>query len=104
MRYLFLVAALSLPAGLAALALHDQQFLVSTAGEPCVRPLDITNVNNDRPHSYDSFGSKIEEWRFDEGPADNATGNLIFDTVHSLLQHWSNTRYRNGPYHFPLRC
>ncbi|KAJ7027118.1 hypothetical protein C8F04DRAFT_1399656 [Mycena alexandri] len=26
----------------------------------------------------------------------NSTGNLIFDTVHSFLQHWPNTRYRNG--------
>ncbi|KIK40115.1 hypothetical protein CY34DRAFT_13942 [Suillus luteus UH-Slu-Lm8-n1] len=94
MRYQSLVAALSL-LGSAALALHDQQFPISTAGEPCVRPLDITNLNNGKPHSY-SFGSNIEEWRFDEGPAENATGNLIFDTVHSLLQHWSNTRYRNG--------
>jgi hypothetical protein len=32
-------------------------------------------------------------------PNANATGQLIFDTVNSLLQHWSNTRYRNGMYH-----
>ncbi|KAJ7451347.1 hypothetical protein FB451DRAFT_1342758 [Mycena latifolia] len=30
------------------------------------------------------------------GPDINATGHLIFDTVNSLLQHWPNTRYRNG--------
>ncbi|KAJ7693075.1 hypothetical protein B0H17DRAFT_1200141 [Mycena rosella] len=29
-------------------------------------------------------------------PGANATGQLIFDTVNSLLQHWPNTRYRNG--------
>ncbi|KAJ6507653.1 hypothetical protein DFH09DRAFT_276670 [Mycena vulgaris] len=29
-------------------------------------------------------------------PDANATGHLIFDTVSSLLQHWPNTRYRNG--------
>ncbi|KAJ7476591.1 hypothetical protein FB451DRAFT_1243603 [Mycena latifolia] len=29
-------------------------------------------------------------------PDVNATGNLIFDTVNSLLQHWPNTRYRIG--------
>ncbi|KAG2093518.1 uncharacterized protein F5147DRAFT_779321 [Suillus discolor] len=87
-----LVAALSL--GSAALALHDQ-FPVNTADETWVRPLDITNFDNDKPHS-DSFGSKTEQWRFDEGPAENATANLIFDTVHSFLQHWPNTRYRNG--------
>jgi len=30
------------------------------------------------------------------GPSVNATGNLIFATATSLLQHWPNTRYRNG--------
>ncbi|KAG1779206.1 hypothetical protein EV702DRAFT_1091068 [Suillus placidus] len=94
MRCQSLVAALSL-LGSAALALHDQQFPVSTAGETSVRPLDITNLNNGKPNSY-SLGSKTEQWRFDEGPPENATGNLIFDTVYSLLQHWPNTRYRNG--------
>ncbi|KAG2145287.1 uncharacterized protein EDB93DRAFT_512040 [Suillus bovinus] len=74
MRYQSFVVALSF--GSAALALHHQQFPVSAAGE--------------------TSGSKIEQWRFDEGPAENATGNLIFDTVHSLLQHWPNTRHRNG--------
>ncbi|KAJ6577751.1 hypothetical protein B0H19DRAFT_1121283 [Mycena capillaripes] len=29
-------------------------------------------------------------------PDANATGNLIFEGVNSLLQHWPNTRYRNG--------
>ncbi|KAJ7171507.1 hypothetical protein C8R46DRAFT_1175711 [Mycena filopes] len=29
-------------------------------------------------------------------PDPNATGHLIFDTVNSFLQHWPNTRYRNG--------
>jgi hypothetical protein len=92
MRPHSLVAALSL--GLTALALRDQ-FPINTADEVCVQPSDVTNSNNDKLNSY-SFGSKTEQWRFDEGPSENATGNLIFDTVHSLLQHWPNTRYRNG--------
>ncbi|KAJ7928343.1 hypothetical protein B0H13DRAFT_1968379 [Mycena leptocephala] len=29
-------------------------------------------------------------------PDNSSTGHLIFDTVNSLLQHWPNTRYRNG--------
>ncbi|KAG2093517.1 uncharacterized protein F5147DRAFT_421444 [Suillus discolor] len=91
MRSHSLVVVLSL--GSAALALHGQ-FPVSTADESA-RPLDIANLDNDKSYSY-SFGSKTEQWRFDEGPAENATGNLIFDTVHSFLQHWPNTRYRNG--------
>ncbi|KAG2145277.1 uncharacterized protein EDB93DRAFT_1151378, partial [Suillus bovinus] len=93
MRCQSLVAALSL--GLAALALHDQQFPLGTPGEADVRPFDVANLNSDKPHSS-NFSSKNKQWRLDEGPAENTTGNLIFDTVHSLLQHWPNTRYRNG--------
>lgn len=92
MRSHFLVAALSL--GSTALTLRDQ-FPINTADEISVQPLDIANLSNGKLNS-DSFGSKTEQWRFDEGPSENATGNLIFDTVHSLLQHWPNTRYRNG--------
>ncbi|KAG1750191.1 hypothetical protein EDB19DRAFT_1629309 [Suillus lakei] len=94
MRYQSLQVVVALSLGSAALALHDQQFCIST-GETCVRPLDVTNSNNGNLYSH-SFGSKPEQWKFDEGPSENATGNLIFDTVHSLLQHWPNTRYRNG--------
>ncbi|KAG2145288.1 uncharacterized protein EDB93DRAFT_512028 [Suillus bovinus] len=88
------VTALTLSLGSAALALQGQ-FPLKTTDETCVQPLCITNLHNDKPHSY-GFDSKIEQWRFDEGPAENATGNLIFDTVYSLLQLWPNTRYRNG--------
>ncbi|KAG1905314.1 uncharacterized protein F5891DRAFT_1008756 [Suillus fuscotomentosus] len=91
MRSHSLVVVLSL--GSAALALLGQ-FPVSTTDESA-RPLDIANLDDDKSHSY-SFDSKTAQWRFDEGPAENATGNLIFDTVHSFLQHWPNTRYRNG--------
>jgi hypothetical protein len=31
-------------------------------------------------------------------PNGNETWNLIFDSVNSLLQHWPNTRYRNGEF------
>ena len=36
------------------------------------------------------------QWDIDEPPAMNATGNLVFETANSLLQHWTNTRYRIG--------
>ncbi|KAG1750211.1 hypothetical protein EDB19DRAFT_97419 [Suillus lakei] len=85
-----LAAALSL--GSAALVLHDQ-FSINTAEETGVRPLDVTISNTG--HTY-SISSNSEQWRFDGYPLENATGNLIFDTVHSFLQHWPNTRYRNG--------
>ena len=35
-------------------------------------------------------------WDFFEKPSRNSTSHLIFDTVNSFLQHWPNTRYRNG--------
>ncbi|KAG1720313.1 uncharacterized protein EDB91DRAFT_1331506 [Suillus paluster] len=35
-------------------------------------------------------------WQLDELPPANATGHFVFETVNSLLQHWPNTRYRNG--------
>ncbi|KAG1779228.1 hypothetical protein EV702DRAFT_127389 [Suillus placidus] len=90
MRSRSIVAALTL--GSAGLALHDQ-FPINTVEETSVRPLDVTILN---PGYAYSVNSNIEQWRFDECPPENATGNLIFDTVHSLLQHWPNTRYRNG--------
>ena len=36
------------------------------------------------------------EWSLDKFPNPNATDHLVFETVHSLLQHWPNTRMRNG--------
>ncbi len=40
--------------------------------------------------------SKSIDWDLDSQPNINATGHLVFDTVNSFLQHWPNTRYRNG--------
>ncbi|KAL1744342.1 hypothetical protein HDZ31DRAFT_82752 [Schizophyllum fasciatum] len=37
-----------------------------------------------------------KEWDLEILPNENATGHLIFETVGSLLQHWPNTRMRNG--------
>ncbi|KAG2362557.1 hypothetical protein BDR07DRAFT_1284301 [Suillus spraguei] len=38
----------------------------------------------------------LRQWDIGEAPAVNATGHLVFETANSLLQHWANTRYRNG--------
>jgi len=48
-----------------------------------------------------AFGtvSQTNPWTFADGPRANLTSHLIFDTVSSLLQHWPNTRYRNGTFH-----
>ncbi|KAF8911202.1 hypothetical protein CPB85DRAFT_1181239, partial [Mucidula mucida] len=35
-------------------------------------------------------------WDLNLEPNVNSTGHLIFDTVSAFLQHWPNTRYRNG--------
>ncbi|KAJ6475731.1 hypothetical protein C8R47DRAFT_666754 [Mycena vitilis] len=37
-----------------------------------------------------------DSWDLNDTPNINATGHLVFDTVSSFLQHWPNTRYRNG--------
>ena len=44
------------------------------------------------PLQYNSHIS----WDFFEKPSRDSTSHLIFDTVNSFLQHWTNTRYRNG--------
>ena len=36
------------------------------------------------------------DWDLAKGPSENSTHNLVFDGVGSFLQHWPNTRYRNG--------
>ncbi|KIJ12851.1 hypothetical protein PAXINDRAFT_171017 [Paxillus involutus ATCC 200175] len=38
----------------------------------------------------------LANWNMDDLPNPNATGHLVFETVNSLLQHWPNTRMRNG--------
>ena len=36
------------------------------------------------------------EWNLNKLPNPNSTDHLVFETVYSLLQHWPNTRMRNG--------
>ncbi|KAJ7752960.1 hypothetical protein B0H16DRAFT_1836105 [Mycena metata] len=43
-----------------------------------------------------SPATKNDSWNLNVKPSVNTTGHLVFDTVSSLLQHWPNTRYRNG--------
>ena len=43
------------------------------------------------------FGDEdIAEWNLEKIPNPDTTDHLVFETVHSLLQHWPNTRMRNG--------
>lgn len=47
--------------------------------------------------------SNLSTWQLDEPPSLNSTGHLVFETVSSLLQHWPNTRMRNGElFHYRL--
>ncbi|KAK0458949.1 uncharacterized protein EV420DRAFT_341001 [Desarmillaria tabescens] len=43
-----------------------------------------------------SVDTSSTNWDFNVKPNVNSTSHLIFDTVSALLQHWPNTRYRNG--------
>ncbi|KAI6000132.1 hypothetical protein F5J12DRAFT_928594 [Pisolithus orientalis] len=56
------------------------------------------NVVGDRGAGVanNAFDSNPTHWNFEDLPSPNATGHLVFETVYSLLQHWSNTRMRNG--------
>ncbi|OJA13587.1 hypothetical protein AZE42_02742 [Rhizopogon vesiculosus] len=45
---------------------------------------------------YSHFERDPRQWDLDEPHAVNATGNLVFETANSLLQHWANTRLRIG--------
>ncbi|KAJ3771840.1 hypothetical protein FB446DRAFT_738734 [Lentinula raphanica] len=49
---------------------------------PLTPPLNVLNDDND--------------WDLNKPPGENATGHLVFETVNSFMQHWPNTRYRNG--------
>ena len=51
-------------------------------------PLGLTGYHRQDEHN--------EDWNLDILPNPNATDHLVFETVHSLLQHWPNTRMRNG--------
>lgn len=52
-------------------------------------------VADDQVRFRQQVGAGLESARgsYQEG---NSTGNLIFWSVNSLLQHWPNTRYTNG--------
>ncbi|KAJ3906380.1 hypothetical protein F5879DRAFT_920684 [Lentinula edodes] len=43
-----------------------------------------------------NLGNDGDTWDISIAPGENVTGHLVFETVNSLMQHWPNTRYRNG--------
>ena len=61
--------------------------------------VQVPLVSNHRwqdEHSAILGGDDRTEWSLDKIPNPNATDHLVFETVHSLLQRWPNTRMRNG--------
>ncbi|KAI6144187.1 hypothetical protein BKA82DRAFT_4175242 [Pisolithus tinctorius] len=58
----------------------------------------------DKPHyaaaslhvGDDHDDALMMKWRLDDPPNVNSTAHLVFETVNSFLQHWPNTRMRNG--------
>jgi hypothetical protein len=54
------------------------------------------------PNPLDSDGLDHSPWQLDKPPAADETGHFVFETVNSLLQHWPNTRYRNGQSYYDL--
>ncbi|KAI6108280.1 hypothetical protein F5141DRAFT_1122059 [Pisolithus sp. B1] len=92
--------------GLGALCHAAQVPIVSDLGpQPtsvCEAPEQGRLLSFDKPH-YATGGLPVEgdhdplvDWRLDDPPNVNSIGRLIFETVSSLLQHWPNTRMRNG--------
>ncbi|KAJ7728958.1 hypothetical protein DFH07DRAFT_219668 [Mycena maculata] len=78
MRLINLGLVISLP-----YAIRAAQIPFETQSVPVLEPLG-------------DLGQDSEWKNFSTGPDANGTSHLIFDTVNSLLQHWPNTRYRNG--------
>ncbi|KAF7313442.1 RRM domain-containing protein [Mycena chlorophos] len=60
------------------------QLLAVLASSRCC---SVSGANVQAPLIADDFGIP---------PHPNATGNFVFNTVSSLLQHWPNTRYHSG--------
>ncbi|KAI5988720.1 hypothetical protein EDD15DRAFT_2172097 [Pisolithus albus] len=56
----------------------------------------------DKPHyatgylPVDHDHDALADWGLHDPPNVNSTSHLVFETVSSLLQHWPNTRMRNG--------
>ncbi|GBE85924.1 hypothetical protein BKA93DRAFT_744072 [Sparassis latifolia] len=48
------------------------------------------------PEAHVGGDVNLGEWNLSATPPSNATGHWIFDTAGSFLQHWPNTRLRNG--------
>ncbi|CAK5274279.1 unnamed protein product [Mycena citricolor] len=59
-------------------------------------PLASFTSASETQYPFHAIDNQRSTWDFDVEPNPNATGQLVFDTVSSFLQHWPNTRYRNG--------
>ncbi|KAG9314908.1 hypothetical protein JVU11DRAFT_4016 [Chiua virens] len=76
-------------------------FVTSVLGRAVQAPLDSTPPwqSEQLAQSQAILGQDHwhpAEWDVLQLPNPNHTDHLVFETVHSLLQHWPNTRMRNG--------
>ncbi|KAF9007433.1 hypothetical protein BDQ17DRAFT_1350634 [Cyathus striatus] len=63
---------------------------------PLGKTSQVPLKHSDHDDEYLPLESDIDLWNLHDAPFENSTSHLIFDTINSLLQHWTNTRYRNG--------
>ncbi|GAW04050.1 protein [Lentinula edodes] len=81
---------------------------------PANKPIFLSNLDSSflsvftvvRETTWGDWGPELDhmfyrctgeqQWDINVPPFENITGHLIFQSVSSLLQHWPNTRYRNG--------
>ncbi|KAG6330331.1 hypothetical protein ID866_8758 [Astraeus odoratus] len=76
---------------------HSAQ-LPLTTGPECsdhTRNINVEGLRTSRG-GLAFYTAELDRLTLDEPPNINSTGHLVFETVNSLLQHWPNTRMRNG--------
>lgn len=69
--------------------------LLEAAQIPFSTPYESTSTSR-KTKSFAGLENETDNWDINIAPNENATGHLIFETVNSFMQHWPNTRYRNG--------
>ena len=70
--------------------------MLRTALLSLIAPVLVPTLAAQVPLGFADWHPQDEDWSPNTLPNPNATDHLVFETVHSLLQHWPNTRMRNG--------
>ncbi|KAJ4480199.1 hypothetical protein J3R30DRAFT_3288251 [Lentinula aciculospora] len=72
-----------------------KKFLVPLLAVTLVKAAQIPFVLN-KPLTISTLEEDCDKWDINVAPSEIDTGHLVFETVNSFMQHWPNTRYRNG--------